>query len=209
MSLLEIDAIDAYYGESHIIRDLSMSVEEGEITALLGRNGAGKTSTLRCIAGATPPEVRSGAIQFRRNGHHRRSAGGRRRPRHLAGARGAAHLPEPLRRREPPPRGGRQQQVEHLAADARFGDEGMSTAEIYEYFPRLDERRTQQAGTLSGGEQQMLAIARALLRTPTCCCSTSRRGARAADHRVCRKRHRTISDDGTTILLVEQNVSQR
>jgi len=64
MTLLDVDNINGYYGESHIIQDVSMSVDDGEITALLGRNGAGKTSTLRCISGATPPDVRSGAIQF-------------------------------------------------------------------------------------------------------------------------------------------------
>jgi PAS domain S-box-containing protein len=65
VSLLDVDAIDAYYGESHILRDLSLTVEEGEICALLGRNGAGKTTTLRSIAGAKPPQVRDGSIRFK------------------------------------------------------------------------------------------------------------------------------------------------
>jgi ABC-type branched-subunit amino acid transport system ATPase component len=65
MSLLELDGVDAYYGQSHILRDLSMRVDEGEVCALLGRNGAGKTTTLRSIAGATPPEVRDGRITFK------------------------------------------------------------------------------------------------------------------------------------------------
>jgi len=160
--LLGVEGVDAYYGESHILRDLSMRVEEGEICALLGRNGAGKTTTLRSIAGARPPDVRAGTIRFKGEAITGMA------PEDVA-VRGISLVPEERRVFS----NLTVHENLHLSDVARnrsntigrqiaFEHEAMSVAEIYGEFPALDERRNQRAGTLSGGEQQMLAIARSL-----------------------------------------------
>ena len=206
MNLLELDSVDAAYGESHILRNVSLTVEEGEICALLGRNGAGKTTTLRSIAGATPPEIRDGTVTFK--------------GRDITGVaaedisvRGISLVPEERRVfadesvadnlhiaeavRDLPNRVGR---------SLTFEAEPMSNEEVFAFFPRLEERVTQKAGTLSGGEQQMLAIARALKQnTDLLMLDEPYEGlapqiiesVEAAIHR--------IHENGTTILLVEQN----
>jgi branched-chain amino acid transport system ATP-binding protein len=206
MSLLELDDVDAYYDESHILRDLSLSVEEGEICALLGRNGAGKTTTLRSIAGATPPTVQDGTVSFQGTDVTGDP------PEDIA-ARGISLVPEERRVFSD------LSVVENLrlpevarSSTNRFGRsvattrEGMSMEEVYEYFPRLDERREQRAGTLSGGEQQMLAIARAL-RQPTdlLLLDEPYEGLAPQIIETVEKAVKRIREDGTTILLVEQN----
>ncbi|KAA9399094.1 ABC transporter ATP-binding protein [Haloarcula sp. CBA1130] len=206
MTLLDVDNINGYYGESHIIQDVSMNVDDGEITALLGRNGAGKTSTLRCISGATPPDVRSGAIQF--DGTDITND-----PPEDIAVRGISLVPEERRVFTDLTVA----ENLHLADTVRnksntwgrnldFRDEGMSTEEIYEYFPRLDERRSQKAGTLSGGEQQMLAIARALHQsTDLLMLDEPYEGLAPQIIESVENAIERISEDGTTILLVEQN----
>ncbi len=206
MTLLDIETINGYYGESHIIQDLSMSVDEGEVTAVLGRNGAGKTSTLRCIAGATPPDVRSGRIRFDGTDITEEP------PEDIA-VRGISLVPEERRVFSDLTVA----ENLHLADTVRnrsntmgrnldFRDEGMSTTEIYEYFPRLDERRSQKAGTLSGGEQQMLAIARALHQsTDLLMLDEPYEGLAPQIIEAVESAIRRISERGTTILLVEQN----
>ncbi|MBV0900268.1 ABC transporter ATP-binding protein [Haloarcula salina] len=206
MTLLEVEDINGYYGESHIIQDVSMNVDDGEITALLGRNGAGKTSTLRCISGATPPDVRSGSIRF--DGTDITNA-----PPEDIAVRGVSLVPEERRVFTDLTVA----ENLHLAETVRnksntwgrnldFRDEGMSTEEIYEYFPRLDERRSQKAGTLSGGEQQMLAIARALHQsTDLLMLDEPYEGLAPQIIESVENAIRRISEDGTTILLVEQN----
>ncbi|WP_336337553.1 ABC transporter ATP-binding protein [Haloarcula brevis] len=206
MTLLDVDNINGYYGESHIIQDVSMSVDDGEITALLGRNGAGKTSTLRCISGATPPDVRSGTIQFAGTDITNDP------PEDIA-VRGISLVPEERRVFTDLTVA----ENLHLAETVRnksntwgrnldFRDEGMSTEEIYEYFPRLDERRSQKAGTLSGGEQQMLAIARALHQsTDLLMLDEPYEGLAPQIIQSVENAIKRISKDGTTILLVEQN----
>ncbi|KAB1196872.1 MULTISPECIES: ABC transporter ATP-binding protein [Haloferax] len=208
MSLLEIDAIDAYYGESHIIRELSMDVEEGEICALLGRNGAGKTTTLRCIAGATPPDVRQGAIRFK--GNDITSV-----PAEDVSVKGISLVPE---ERRIFPNLSVAENL-HLAEvvnnksntwgrSLSFGRTGMSTEEVYDQFPRLDERKDQRAGTLSGGEQQMLAIARALKQnTDLMLLDEPYEGLAPKIIEDVEDAVKRISDAGTTILLVEQNAA--
>ena len=204
--LLEVDGVDAYYGESHILRDLSLHVEEGEICALLGRNGAGKTTTLRTIAGTDEPEVRDGHVRF--HGHDIT---------HMAtediAVRGISLVPE--ERRVFP-----DLTVEeniHIAEVVRnrsnvlgrsvsFDRDQMADEDIFDVFPRLRERLSQKGGTLSGGEQQMLAIARALKQNPDLLMLDEPyeglapqiiEGVEAAIER--------IREDGTTVLLVEQN----
>jgi branched-chain amino acid transport system ATP-binding protein len=152
--LLSVHGLEASYGDLKVLRGLDFSIAEGSVTALLGANGAGKTTTLRALCGMI---ARSGEIEF----------GGR----SISRARtedivrlGIAHVPE-----------GRgtffnltvQENLELGAMSRPAGREVMGDIErIYGYFPRLKERRRQQAGTLSGGEQQMLAIGRALMLRP-------------------------------------------
>ncbi|MGA8051024.1 MAG: ABC transporter ATP-binding protein [Burkholderiales bacterium] len=154
MALLEVAKLEAFYGQTQVLRGLSFKLEEGSVTAILGANGAGKTTTLRAICGMVRT---SGEIRF---------AGER------IGSRatesivryGIAHVPE-----------GRgtfvrlsAEQNLRLGAYARKDKTGVveDLERVYQYFPRLKERRNQQAGTLSGGEQQMLAVGRALMMRP-------------------------------------------
>ncbi len=147
----QVQGLQAYYGDSYIVQDISFSVNEGEIVALLGRNGAGKTSTLRAIARADNPEVRSGTIHLQGESIHDKKD-------FEAALAGIQLVPED--RRIIPGL-----TVEENLDIARIaGDSGWDYERIYSLFPRLKERRKQEGTTLSGGEQQMLAIGRALAR---------------------------------------------
>ena len=206
MSLLELDGVDAYYGQSHILRDVTMRVEEGEVCALLGRNGAGKTTTLRSIAGATPPDVRDGRITFKGEEitgmpaedvslHGLSLVPEERRIFSDLTVAENLHLADVVRNRSNMI--GRSVQVEHA---------GMSTDEVYEEFPRLRERKTQHAGTLSGGEQQMLAIARALKQsTDLMMLDEPYEGLAPQIIEGVEDAIRRTSESGITVLLVEQN----
>ncbi|HEY8629255.1 MAG TPA: ABC transporter ATP-binding protein [Gaiellaceae bacterium] len=151
MSLLELHGIEARYGPVKALHGVSLQVGDGELVAVLGANGAGKTTTLRAISGTVR---RSGDVVF----------GGKklsRRPDATARA-GIAHVPE-----------GRGTFSElsvwenlRLGAYARRANVKQEAQRVYEFFPRLEERRDQQAGTLSGGEQQMLALGRAMMARP-------------------------------------------
>ncbi len=141
--------INAYYGDSYIVQDVSFDVNEGEIIALLGRNGAGKTSTLRAIARAASPELRSGEIWLQDEPVHHMVS-------YQASLAGIALVPED---RHIIPGLSVEENLE-LAVIA--GNRGWEFERIYELFPRLKERRKQEGTTLSGGEQQMLSIGRAL-----------------------------------------------
>ena len=158
---LAIENIEVVYHHSvQVLRGLSLAVPAGQIVALLGSNGAGKTTTLKAISGLLPlevGEVRSGAIRFQGERIDRVAP-------HLLARRGIAHVREGRHVFE-------DLTVEEnlvAAGNALIGrGEKPDTKLIYEYFPRLAERRAQRAGYLSGGEQQMLAIGRALLGKPT------------------------------------------
>jgi branched-chain amino acid transport system ATP-binding protein len=147
MTLLEVDSVDAYYGQSRAIEDISFTVDQGDILAMFGRNGAGKTTTLRSIVGVLHP--REGTVRFKNRDVTRLQKFER-------VQMGMGYVPE-------------DRQVwsnltvaENLAVPAGRG--GSRTAEdVYELFPTLDELRGARAGTLSGGEQQMLAMGRGLL----------------------------------------------
>lgn len=143
--------LKAYYGDSYIVQDVSFDVNEGEIVALLGRNGAGKTSTLRAIARVDEPELRMGEVWLQGRALHNE-------PAHVAANAGIQLVPEDRRIIQ----GLTVQENLDLAIIA--GDKGWSEDRIFELFPRLKERRKQMGTTLSGGEQQMLAISRALMR---------------------------------------------
>lgn len=206
--LLELSGVNSYYGESHILRGLSMEVETNEICALLGRNGAGKTTTVRSIAGATPPEVRSGEIRFRGES--------------ITGAaaedtiiQGIGLVPE---ERRVFPNLTVAENL-HMAAVSRnrsnlLGRRVDDLPEItdlevvFDAFPRLDERREQRAGTLSGGEQQMLAIARALRQGPDLLMLDEPYEG-LAPHIIedVEDAIERINQEGTTILLIEQNAA--
>jgi len=149
--LLRVEDIDTYYGRSHVLKDVSVSVGRHEVVTLLGRNGVGKTTTLRSIMGLTPPN--SGSVTL--DGKEIRGL-----EPYQVRRRGIAWVPE-----------GRRVfsglTVEENLRIAASPGVSMDLAPIYERFPRLDERRNQNAQTLSGGEQQLLAIARGLVGPPT------------------------------------------
>ncbi|MDJ0685271.1 MAG: ABC transporter ATP-binding protein [Alphaproteobacteria bacterium] len=150
-AFLSVHDIHAYYGESYIVQGVSFDVREGEIVALLGRNGAGKTSTLRTIARLADPAMTHGEIWLDHHPLHTMKA-------HEAARMGVALVPED--RRIIPGLS-----VEENLKLAQIAPPlGWSLERLYELFPRLGERRKQEGVTLSGGEQQMLAVARALSR---------------------------------------------
>ena len=150
--ILELRAVKAFYGQSEVVHGIDVAVEEGGMTVLLGANGAGKTTTLRAICGMVRSE---GQILFAGQPLPRRST-------EAIAALGIAHVPE-----------GRGtftgltvEENLRLGAYTRAGRPDASIGRMFGYFPILGERRRQQAGSLSGGEQQMLAIARALMMSP-------------------------------------------
>jgi len=157
VTLLALEGLHAYYGDAHILQGISLRVGEGEVVTLIGRNGAGKTTTLRTIMGLVPP--RGGRITF---------AG-----RELAGAAtheiartGIAYVPEE-RRILPNLSVAENLRLGMLGAVGRVqSGDGAILEEVLTYFPRLRERYEQQGKSLSGGEQQMLAIARGLVARP-------------------------------------------
>ncbi len=148
---LSIWNIEAFYGESYIVQDVSFNVHEGEILALLGRNGAGKTSTLRTIARLDDPALKHGEIWLDHKPLHKMAS-------HEAAREGIALVPED-RRIIPGLTVEENLQLAQIAPPV-----GWSLERLYDLFPRLGERRRQEGVTLSGGEQQMLSIARALAR---------------------------------------------
>ena len=144
--MLEVEGIHTYYGESHVLHGVSLRVAPGEAVALLGRNGAGKTTAIRSIVGFTPP--RAGRVLFEGQAIERW-------PAYRIARRGLALVPQGRRIFAP------LSVRENLLLGARA--EGWTLERVFALFPRLREREGQPGGTLSGGEQQMLAIARALL----------------------------------------------
>ena len=143
--------VHAYYGESYIVQGVSLEVKKGEVLALLGRNGAGKTSTLRAIARTDDPAVTQGEIWLEGQPVHLMKSW-------QASQAGIQLVPED--RRIIPG----MTVEENLILSQVAPNKGCEIAQIYEHFPRLAERRNQEGVTLSGGEQQMLAVARALAR---------------------------------------------
>ena len=190
--------LNVFYGAIHALRDVSLTVNAGEVVTLIGANGAGKSTTLRAITGLLKPSEWTG--YFRGRGHYRpagRTLGGR--TRHLDVAGGSRHLREPDSSRK-------------SAKWARTWEGPCPDTERLEHsfalFPRLKERMKQRAGTLSGGEQQMLAIARALMSHPKLLLLDEPSLGLAP--LVCQTIFSTIDEikaAGTTVLLVEQNAS--
>jgi branched-chain amino acid transport system ATP-binding protein len=192
MSLLQLDAINTFYGDAHALFDVSLRIEENEVVALLGRNGAGKSTTLKTIMGVLAPE--SGAIRFAGQSIQGLA------PYKIA-ALGVQLVPEERRII------GGLTVDENLTLAGLTAQNAWSNGRVYEMFPRLAERRTNRGRDLSGGEQQMLAIARALVREPRLILLDEPFEGLAPLIvqdliRVCRY----IAEEGRTILIVEQNV---
>ena len=190
---LEIDNLQAWYGESHILHGVSLTVQPGEVVTLLGRNGAGRTTTLRAIMGLTG--ARSGSIKV--NGVE-----AIRLPTHRIAHLGIGYCPEE--------RGifASLSAEENLMLPPQLAGQGagMSVAEIYEMFPNLYERRHSQGTRLSGGEQQMLAVAR-ILRTGArlLLLDEISEGLAPVIVQALAKMITTLKAKGYTIVMVEQN----
>src|SRR5256884_5406236 len=197
MALLEVKDVHTYYGNIEALKGISLEVEEGEIVTLIGSNGAGKSTTLRSISGLTPP--REGAIRF--DGKEI----GETPPQEIV-QRGISLSPEG---RHIFPRMTVRENLD-LGAYLRKDSNGIGEdmGRVYELFPRLKEREKQKAGTMSGGEQQMLAIGRALMASPKLLMldEPSLGLAPVLVQRI----YETIGEinrSGVTILLVEQNAN--
>jgi branched-chain amino acid transport system ATP-binding protein len=190
---LSIWDLHAYYGESYIVQGISFNVHEGEILALLGRNGAGKTSTLRAIARLDDPQVNRGEISLDHKPLHNMSS-------YEASQFGLGLVPEDRRIIAG-------LTVEENLKLAQIAPPiGWSLERVYELFPRLKERRTQEGVTLSGGEQQMLAIARALCRDiKVLLLDEPYEGLAPVIVDEIEKTLRIIKEQGITTVIVEQN----
>ncbi len=190
---LSVWDIQAYYGESYIVQGVSFDIHEGEILALLGRNGAGKTSTLRALARLDDPALKHGEIWLDHQPLHLMKS-------HQAAAAGIALVPED-RRIIPGLTVEENLKLAQIAPPI-----GWSLERIYELFPRLKERRNQEGVTLSGGEQQMLAIARALARDiKVLLLDEPYEGLAPVIVQEIAKTLGIIRDQGITTIIVEQN----
>ena len=196
MALLELDDIHTYYGNISALKGISLNVEEGEIVTLIGSNGAGKSTTLRSISGLTPP--RRGSVRF-------------------DGQEIAETAPQDIVRlgisQSPEGRHCFQRMTvrENLDLGAylrRDGSVNDDMDRVFDLFPRLKEREKQKAGTMSGGEQQMLAIGRALMGNPQILLLDE--PSMGISPILTERIYETIAEinkQGTTILLVEQNAN--
>lgn len=192
-AFLSVWDVHAYYGESYIVQGISFNVHEGEILALLGRNGAGKTSTMRSIARLDSPQVRHGEIWLDHQPLHKMKS-------FQASVAGVGLVPEDRRIIQ----GLTVEENLKLAQIAK--PVGWSIERLYELFPRLGERRNQEGVTLSGGEQQMLAIARALARDiKILLLDEPYEGLAPVIVDEIEKTLRLIKSQGITTILVEQN----
>ncbi len=197
MALLEVENIHSYYGNIHALRGVSLTVEEGEVVTLIGSNGAGKTTTLRSIHGLLPP--REGRIIFR--GDEIQGT-----PAHDMIKKGISQSPEGRKIFH------RMTVRENLEMGAYHRSDRSGIAgdmeRVFDLFPRLAERVKQEAGTMSGGEQQMLAIGRSLMGRPKLLLldEPSMGLAPVLVERIFQTIEE-INKQGTTILLVEQNAN--
>lgn len=193
MSLLEVAGLNAYYGDSHILFDVSMHVERNEVVALLGRNGAGKSTTLKSLMGVVTPK--SGSVKF--DGME------------IAGKKSHAIAQAGMQLVHEDRRVFGSLNVEENLVLAGLSARGKWPLErIYEMFPRLKERRTSRGTDLSGGEQQMLAIARALIRDPkVLLLDEPFEGLAPIIVRDLLATCKTLAAAGQTIVIVEQNIA--
>ena len=193
--MLEVSGLNVYYGNIHALKDVSFSVEEGEIMTLIGANGAGKSTTLLTLSGLK--KAQSGAIQFMGKDITRTTPQSR-------VAMGISQSPEG--RRVFP--GLTVLENLEMGAYLRKDDFSADMEKVFSYFPRLKERRKQTAGTLSGGEQQMLAMGRALMSRPKLMLlDEPSMGLSPLLVSEIFEIIRRLNENGTTILLVEQNAA--
>ncbi len=193
MSLLELDRVNSFYGDSHILFDVTLAVEESEVVALLGRNGAGKSTTLKTIMGVLP--AKSGSIRLESEPIEALA------PFEIA-RRGVQLVPEERRIF------GGLTVAENLELAALSAAKPLPRDDIYAYFPRLGERRSSRGRNLSGGEQQMLAIGRALIRDARIILLDEPfEGLAPLVVRDLLSVAETLATQGRTIVIVEQNVT--
>jgi branched-chain amino acid transport system ATP-binding protein len=193
MTLLDVSKVNTFYGDSHILFDVSLHVNENEVVALLGRNGAGKSTLLKTIAGALQPK--SGTITFNGKPIHTMAT-------HLIAREGVQLVPEERRII------GGITVHENLELAAMTAPNPMSFERIYQTFPRLYERRTNKGRELSGGEQQMIAIARAMVRDARLILLDEPfEGLAPIIVRDLMQVCRQLAEEGRTVIVVEQNVS--
>lgn len=193
MKLLEAQGVNTYYGDSHILFDVDINVQKNEVVALLGRNGAGKSTLLKTLAGALVPE--SGTIHL--NGQPIQSV-----PTHQIARMGLQLVPE-----ERWVFGGITVH-ENLQLAAMSADNPLDYSEIYKTFPRLDERRNNRGRELSGGEQQMVAIARAMIRDAQLIfLDEPFEGLAPLFVRDLMAVCQQLAEQGRSIIIVEQNVA--
>jgi branched-chain amino acid transport system ATP-binding protein len=190
--LLEVDGLNAYYGSAHVLHDVTFSVGD-ESLAIVGRNGMGKTTLCAAIMGMTPPRA-TGSVRF----------GGQEllgKPSYRVARTGIGYVPQG-RRLFPS-----LTVDEHLKIAARNGDGGWTRDRVYELFPRLAERRRNGGAELSGGEQQMLAIGRALLGNPKLLIMDEpSEGLAPTVIEVMIETFRKLEEEGLAILLIEQKL---
>jgi branched-chain amino acid transport system ATP-binding protein len=197
MTFLEVDNIKTFYGNIQALKGISITVEEGECVTLIGSNGAGKSTTLRSISGLTPPRTGSIKLDGQEISHLP--------PQEIVGL-GISQSPEGRKCFQ---RMTVRDNLE-LGAYLRRDSEGIQKdlARVFELFPRLDERQSQKAGTMSGGEQQMLAIGRALMADPKVLLLDE--PSMGISPVLTERIYETIAEinhQGMTILLVEQNAN--
>ena len=198
MAMLEVNDLEVYYGVIQAIKGISFHVDKGEVVALIGANGAGKTTTLHTVTGLLSPK--SGQVLFEEREITKV-------PAHKIVSMGMAHVPE-----------GRRvfaelSVYENLKMGAYTRNDKSEIEEslknVYKRFPRLEERKNQMAGTLSGGEQQMLAMGRALMSRPKIILMDEpSMGLSPSMVNEIFDIIRSVSESGTTVLLVEQNAKK-
>jgi branched-chain amino acid transport system ATP-binding protein len=193
MSFLEVEAVNSYYGDSHILFDVSLKVEKSEVVALLGRNGAGKSTTLKSLMGMVRPRSGTVVLDGQAIQHER--------PHNVARA-GLQLVPEERRIF------GSLTVAENIELARLTAADAWPTERAYEMFPRLAQRKSNRGNELSGGEQQMLAIARALVRQPKVLLLDEPFEGLAPIivHDLLATCER-IAAEGQTIVIVEQNIA--
>lgn len=196
--MLKVENMNVYYGVIHAIKDVGFHVEQGEIVALIGANGAGKTSIMHALSGLIKPT--SGTIEFLDSDIARV-------PAHKIIARGLAQVPEGRRIFSQLSVADNLEMGAYLRTDAKINQD---LEKVYERFPRLKERKNQLAGTLSGGEQQMLAMGRALMSKPKLLLldEPSMGLSPILVNEIFKIIQEINKEDGVTVLLVEQNANK-
>jgi len=192
--MLEINGIHTYYGQSHILFDVSLKIKKGQVVCLLGRNGAGKTATLKSVMGLAPPK--RGTIRFKGEDITGRQA-------YKLARKGIGYVPDDRRIFADLTVG---ENLE-IAANKKRSDGEWNKARLYDFFPALEKMDTRKGGLLSGGEQKILAIARALMGNPEFILldePTEGIAPLLVDHIA--EKILKLKQTGLTVLLAEQNV---